>query len=76
MVSMNNYIYCELFPFYDYMTTVTDEITASFLDSDKIDDVLNEEIHVLRYVEGIIRKLRQEKEATRRAMILSKMPIK
>ncbi len=72
---MNNYIYCELFPFYDYMTTVTDEIT-SFSDSDKIDDVLIDEIHVLRYDEGIIRTLRQEKEAAQRAMILSKKPIK
>ncbi len=67
---MNNYIYCELFPFYDYMTTVTDEIT-SFSDSDIIDDVLIDEIHVLRYVEGIIRTLRQEKEALQRAKILS-----
>ena len=67
---MNNYIYCELFHFYDYMTTVTDEIT-SFSDSDKIDDVLIDEIHVLRYVEGIIRTLRHEKEALQRAKILS-----
>ncbi len=67
---MNNYIYCELFPFYDYMTTVTDEIT-SFSDSHKIDDVLIDEIHVLRYVEGILRTLRQEKEALQRAKILS-----
>ncbi len=70
MFSMNNYIYCKLFPFYDYMTTVTEEIT-SFSDSDKIDDVLIDEIHVLRYVEGIIRTLRQEKEALQRAMFLS-----
>ncbi len=70
MFSMNNYISYELFPFYDYMPTVTEEIT-SFSDSDKIDDTLLDEIHVLRYVEGIIRTLRQEKEALQRAMFLS-----
>ncbi len=59
------------------MTTVTEEINSSFSDSgDIIDVLLNEEIHVLRYVEGIIRTLRQDKEAAQRAMILSKMPIK
>jgi len=53
------------------MTTVTEEIT-SFSDSDKIDDVLIDEIQLLRYVEGILRTLRQEKEALQRAKILSK----
>ena len=59
------------------MPTLTEEINSSFSDSgDKNVDALNDEIHYLRYVEGIIRMLRQEKEAIHRAMILSKYPIK
>ena len=59
------------------MTTVNVKLNSSFSDSgDKIVDVLTDEIHNLRYVEGIIRTLRQEKEAIQRVMILSKNPIK
>lgn len=58
------------------MPTVNVKLNSSFSDSDKIVDVLKDEIHNLRYVEDIIRILRQEKEAIQRVMILSKNPIK
>ena len=75
--SINNLIYCELFSSHNNMPTVNVKLNSSFSDSgDKIVDVLTDEIHNLRYVEGIIRTLRQEKEAIQRVMILSKNPIK
>jgi len=59
------------------MPTVNVKLNSSFSDTeDTIVDVLKDEIHNLRYVEDIIRTLRQEKEAIQRVIILSKNPIK